>query len=49
MRIYVSLGLNDSLNELSNTTFIGNYYTDPIWWFMLFTTRSAAVDVGNLM
>ena len=24
-------------------------YTDPSWWFMLFTTRSAAVDVGNLM
>ena len=22
---------------------------DPSWWLMLLTTRSAAVDVGNLM
>ena len=28
---------------------VADNFPDPSEWFMLFTTRSAAVDVGNLM
>ena len=43
-----NIPLNSSIfNILKHREYYNS--SDPSQWFMLFTTRSAAVDVGNLM